>query len=190
MQPPIAPSQHLLDYLDPDLLAGSACCGLLGHFCGSIVSPLTPVPVGFMAFSGANLLAGTLNRRNIAWHQYTNVLLLKNKQQLNNALVERFEQLSNRLRQSTLKLTENQKKIENLEKNIENLEKNIKELNKKPMEKLDQLYREQKEINESCKKNREEIAALRELLNKSTLVTDQPAPLNQLPTDTAQQKNK
>ncbi|WP_422463868.1 MULTISPECIES: hypothetical protein [unclassified Endozoicomonas] len=181
--PPIAPSEHLLDYLDFDLLAGSACCGVFGQIFGSIVSPITSEPVGFMTFCGANLLAGTLNRRSIAWHQYTNVLLLKNKQQLNNALVERFEQLSNRLRQNTLKLTENQKKIENLEKNI-------KELNKKPMDKLDQLYREQKEINESCKTNREEIAALRELLNKATLVTDQPAPLNQLPTDTAQQKNK
>ncbi|MBO9482319.1 hypothetical protein [Salinisphaera sp. G21_0] len=184
MQPaPIAPSKRLLDYIDFDLLAGSACCGVFGHIFGSIVSPITPLPVGFMTFSGANLLAGTLNRRNIAWHQYTTVLLHKNKQQLNNALVERFEQLSNKLRQSTLKLTEIQTKIENLEKDI-------KELNKKPMEKLDQLYRKQKEINESCKKNREEIAALRELLNQSTLVTNQPAPLNQLPTDIAQQKNK
>ncbi|MGO0306915.1 hypothetical protein ACTL6P_09935 [Endozoicomonas acroporae] len=184
MQPtPIAPSKHLLDYIDFDLLAGSACCGVFGHSFGSIVCPLTPVPVGFMTFCGPNLLAGTLNRRSIAWHQYTTGLMLKNKHQLNNALVERFEQLSDRLRQSTLKLTENQTKIENLEKVI-------KELNKKPMEKLDQLYREQKEINESCKTNREEIAALRELLNKPTLVTYQPAPLNQLSTDTAQQKNK
>ncbi|MBO9496683.1 hypothetical protein J7438_21730 [Thalassotalea sp. G20_0] len=184
MQPtPNAPSKHLLDYIDFDLLAGSACCGVIGKIFGNTVSPVIPEPVGFMTFCGANLLAGTLNRRSIAWHKYTDALLLKNKQQLNNALVERFEQLSDRLRQSTLKLTENQKKIVNLEKNI-------KELNKKPMEKLDQLYREQKEIHESCKTNREEIAALRELLNKSTLVTDQPAPLNQLPTDTAQQKNK
>ena len=176
---PIPPSENLLDYIDFNLMVDSAICGIFGHYS---VTALTPSPVGFFTLCGANLLVGTLKHRSTARHRYVIKLLIKNRE-FNQELKERVEQLSGSQRQNTLKITENQTKIENLEKDI-------KEWNKKPMEKLDLLYREHKEINESCKTNREEIAALRELLNEPTVVTDQPAPLNQLPTVTAQQKNK
>ncbi|WP_422448234.1 MULTISPECIES: hypothetical protein [unclassified Endozoicomonas] len=182
---PGAPSCHLKDYfLNEEVLIISCSCGQIGSLLCYAVSTLPKaVPIGFVSFCTASAIGLAMEQRNIVRRDYETKLLLISNKELKKELKEKLERLSERQCATFLGCKKNRDAITDLKKLIKGNDEAL-------YKKLDRLCRSQTENNHTCTMNSEKIEGLHELINNmSTVITEQPGVLNQIPTDRHRQKN-
>ncbi|MBO9479956.1 MULTISPECIES: hypothetical protein [Gammaproteobacteria] len=183
---PSAPSCHLKDYLlNEEVLITSCSCGHIGSLLCYAVSALPKAaPIGFVSFCTASAIGLAMEQRNIVRHDYETKLLLISNKELKRELKEKLERLSVRQCATFLGCKKNREAIADLKKLIKGNDEAL-------YKKLERISSKQTVNNHTCTMNSEKMEGLHELINNmSTVITEQPGVLNQLPTDCHRQKNR